>query len=99
MKYVTIGILALVLVGGGYYLYSQRATLFATGTPPSTEPQDVQPATTTAPSSASVIKEKEVIGQSVENRDIVAYHFGSGDKEVLFLAGIHGGYEWNTVLV
>jgi hypothetical protein len=40
-----------------------------------------------------------VIGSSFGERDITAYHFGSGDKEVLFIGGIHGGYSWNTTLV
>lgn len=53
-------------------------------------------------------KESEVIGQSVEKRDIVAYHFlsagaaetvASTTKEIIFVGGIHGGYEWNTALV
>jgi murein tripeptide amidase MpaA len=30
---------------------------------------------------------------------ITAYHYGTGDKEILFVGGIHGGYEWNTALV
>ncbi len=46
-----------------------------------------------------VNKEQTVIGKSVERRDILAYHYGTGDKELLFVGGIHGGYEWNTVLV
>ena len=41
----------------------------------------------------------EVIGLSTEGRDITAYHFGTGEKEILFVGGLHGGYEWNTVLV
>ncbi len=40
-----------------------------------------------------------VIGTSVEGRDITAYHYGKGDAELLFIGGIHGGYEWNTTLV
>ena len=42
---------------------------------------------------------QEVIGRSKEGRDIVAYHYGTGDKEVLFVGGIHGGYSWNTALL
>ena len=42
---------------------------------------------------------KTVIGESSEGRDIVAYHFGEGEKEVLFIGGIHGGYSWNTAMV
>ncbi len=40
-----------------------------------------------------------VIGKSVQARDIVAYNFGTGDTELLFVGGIHGGYSWNTALV
>lgn len=40
-----------------------------------------------------------VIGKSVLGKNITAYHYGSGDKELLFIGGIHGGYSWNTVLV
>lgn len=40
-----------------------------------------------------------VIGKSVEKRDITAYRFGTGETELLFVGGIHGGYSWNTALV
>ena len=42
---------------------------------------------------------KTIIGTSVENRKITAYHYGAGDTELLFIGGIHGGYSWNTALV
>ena len=32
-------------------------------------------------------------------RAIDAYSFGSGDTHLLFVGGIHGGYEWNTVVL
>lgn len=44
-------------------------------------------------------KEETIIGQSVKGEDIKAYHFGEGDKEVVFVGGIHGGYGWNTALL
>src|SRR3989344_1315906 len=102
MKYVTIAILVLVLLGGGYYVYTQRSTLFATANPPATEPPPAeQSSTTEATTSAPAVQAsgQEVLGKSVDDRDIVAYHFGTGSEELLFVAGIHGGYEWNTVLV
>ena len=40
-----------------------------------------------------------VIGQSVEGRDIDAYAYGNGPTHLLFVGGIHGGYEWNSVLL
>ncbi len=41
----------------------------------------------------------EVIGTSVEGRAIEAYTFGNGSDHILFVGGIHGGYEWNSVLL
>ena len=40
---------------------------------------------------------KIVIGASVEARPIEAYTFGTGETDLLFVGGIHGGYEANTV--
>jgi len=41
----------------------------------------------------------QVVGNSVEGRKIEAYTYGAGDSELLFIGGIHGGYEWNSVLL
>ncbi|HUF00286.1 MAG TPA: M14 family zinc carboxypeptidase [Anaerolineales bacterium] len=38
-----------------------------------------------------------IIGFSLAGRPIEAYTFGVGEKEYLIVAGIHGGYEWNTI--
>lgn len=38
-----------------------------------------------------------VIGFSVAGRAIEAFTFGVGEKEYLIVAGIHGGYEGNTI--
>lgn len=38
-----------------------------------------------------------VIGHSVSGRPIEVYTFGNGPKQVMIVAGIHGGYEWNTI--
>ncbi len=43
--------------------------------------------------------QKEVIGLSVDERDIETYTYGNGEKHLLFVSGIHGGYEWNSVLL
>ena len=39
------------------------------------------------------------VGTTVGGKSIQAYHFGDGAKEILFVGGIHGGYEWNTTLL
>jgi hypothetical protein len=40
-----------------------------------------------------------VIGTSVQGRPIESYSFGTGSTHVLFVGGMHGGYEWNSVLL
>jgi predicted deacylase len=42
---------------------------------------------------------QEVIGKSVAGRNIEAYTFGNGQTQLAFVGGIHGGYEWNSVLL
>lgn len=37
------------------------------------------------------------IGTSVQGRKIEAVTFGQGEKHLVFVGGIHGGYEWNGV--
>ena len=41
----------------------------------------------------------KVIGTSVQDRNIESYTYGTGDKHLVFIGGIHGGYEWNSVLL
>ena len=38
-----------------------------------------------------------VIGVSVEGRAIESFTFGRGVRNLMFVGGIHGGYEWNSV--
>ena len=38
-----------------------------------------------------------IIGFSLAARPIEVYTFGTGENEYLIVAGIHGGYEWNTI--
>lgn len=58
---------------------------------PEPEPAPEQPI---APAEA-----KQVIGTSVQGRAIEAYTYGHGSEHLLFVGGIHGGYEWNSVLL
>lgn len=39
----------------------------------------------------------DVIGKSVQGREIRAIWFGQGERWVAVVGGIHGGYEWNTI--
>jgi len=46
-----------------------------------------------------VTPKTEVIGTSVEGRAISATTYGTGGKHIVFVGGVHGGYEWNSTLL
>ncbi len=106
MKNLLLTLLVIGIVGfGAYYL---KQNFFPAVN--QIQEEEIQtntnqvPATTTVqkPPVVDVVpvdKTKTVIGTSIEGRPITAYHFGEGASELLFVGGIHGGYEWNTVLV
>lgn len=39
------------------------------------------------------------VGSSAEGRLIESYRFGFGTDVIIFVGGMHGGYEWNTILL
>lgn len=98
MKIIISILIVIIVLGTGVYFFSQRSQ--SPVDIPKEEPTDTLPpkddtqATTTASDES-----KTVIGTSVEGREIIAYHYGKGDTELLFVGGVHGGYSWNTVLV
>jgi len=104
-KFLIILITVLVLGGAMFYFLKYMADKIDSGTSDMTERAVVK---TTEPEPEPVpepvvvtpeVKTTTVIGSSVDGRDIVAYHFGTGEEELLFVAGMHGGYEWNTTLL
>src|SRR3990167_5460526 len=95
MKKAIILLLVVIVGVGAYFLFqssSDMADVVIDTTPSGDEQTD---AVNTGQDEGDVV----VIGKSVEGRDITAYHYGSGDKEILFVGGVHGGYSWNTALV
>lgn len=49
------------------------------------------------PTPTQITAKRIIIGKSVEGRYLEVFQFGSGSTERLIVAGIHGGYEWNTI--
>ena len=86
--------LLIVFVGAGFYLFSKKSDT-GSNVDVITDTSENSDITDTTP----VDNTKTVIGESVEGRDITAYHYGTGATELLFVGGIHGGYSWNTALV
>ncbi len=101
MKNWIIGILVLVVLSvGGYMIFggSGKSEEINRGQWGDITNLDNNQLATTTPT-AETNKEQTVIGKSVQGNDIKAFHFGTGAEEVLLVGGVHGGYEWNTILL
>lgn len=98
MKKTLIILIVLALVGVGVYFFINKTP--KTDTIVTTPPLDGSelPSPTATSTMEQIGEKKSSIGKSVDGRDISAYTYGNGAKELLFIGGIHGGYEWNTVL-
>ncbi|MEX0910130.1 MAG: M14 family metallopeptidase [Candidatus Paceibacterota bacterium] len=96
MNKILVFLIVLVVIGvGSFFFFTREVNDIDVDLE---EENPVEVATTTE--EEVVENEPEtVIGSSVSGEDIVAYHFGEGEDELLFVGGIHGGYSWNTALV
>src|ERR1035437_9462402 len=103
MKNIIITILVIIIVGfGGYFIIKSLS-----GSADVAKVSDVTVGVTTpsgnelATGTPATVQDKTqtIIGKSVGGRDIIAYHYGVGTTEIIFVGGIHGGYSWNTTLV
>lgn len=89
-RWIVVGVAVLILGGVGvWFLLPERSVA------PTEYVVDEQPVATTTPARQT----KRVVGMSVEGRSIESYRYGTGDTRVLFVGGIHGGYEWNSTLL
>jgi len=78
-------------------------------TPSYTQPSPTNPNTKTPKSSRTptapiptstpirIAPRPTIIGYSVKGQSIEVFRFGYGTKERMIVAGVHGGYEWNTI--
>ncbi len=104
MKYVIFAAAVLLVLGATYYYFSSsNNNVYEAPNTTETTPNNEAPAVTepmdTPTAETPTRQPREVIGSSAAGNDIVAYHFGDGDTELLFVGGIHGGYSANTSLV
>jgi len=101
VKNIIITLLVIVVAGFGLYFLLPKPSPSdkdiyenTTNIPEQPEEQTVVVATSTPQQTNPT-----TIGKSTEGKDISLYQYGDGDTEILFVGGIHGGYEWNTVLL
>ncbi|MEJ0053123.1 MAG: M14 family metallopeptidase [bacterium] len=91
-----VAVVVIILIGIGAYFFTKTAPAPVTSGETASSTVPVPEATQgTAQSDGKT----SVIGTSAGGNAITAYHYGTGDAELLFVGGIHGGYEWNTALV
>lgn len=102
MKKLIYALILLLLAGGLFYFFilktdTEEPLPEVTPTP---EPEYPAIAPEPEPEPGDVRDDTEtVIGYSVNQNPITAYHYGTGNTELLFIGGMHGGYSWNTALV
>jgi hypothetical protein len=108
---ITVLIIALVAVGAYFLIQSLSSSDLGTNMPEGNNEEESQGTSTdvivpqggdedvNGNSEGEADKKESVIGASAGGHNLTAYHFGSGEKELIFVGGIHGGYAWNTVLV
>ncbi|HLB65795.1 MAG TPA: M14 family zinc carboxypeptidase [Anaerolineales bacterium] len=71
---------------------------FAAVQPPTATPASTIATPSASPTPATLSAPAPlVIGASVAGRPLEAYRFGEGRSRRMMVAGIHGGYEWNTI--
>jgi len=77
--------------------YSPESTFKPTSTLVDTRVPSVThtPSVTTAPLPST----SYLLGYSTKLNPIEVYKFGNGPEQMVFIGGIHGGYEWNTILL
>lgn len=90
-KYVG-GLIAIILIAVATWLF------FFNETPTPVEPEVVPPSVE-EPAPEVVVETIKIIGYSVEGRAIESYTYGTGTTTLLFVGGVHGGYEWNSTLL
>ena len=88
-KYIIAGaLLTLGVVGLAMWVYWPA---------PSAPAVAVPPVASDTPTAAIATSTQSIIGTSVEARAIEVYTFGTGPNDLLFVGGVHGGYEANSV--
>ena len=83
--------LVLIISAGWLFYFNESAPL------PEPTPEVATPPLVTTPE--VVVEKIKTIGYSVEGRAIETYTYGTGSTTLLFVGGVHGGYEWNSTVL
>ena len=92
-KQIIGAVLVLIAMSVAVFVFVTREKVREEKTTPLEKPSEV------VVGSVEPIPVQKVIGTSVQGRGILAYTYGTGSTTLMFVGGIHGGYEWNSVLL
>jgi predicted deacylase len=90
LKYLLLALFVLAIGGLIFFNFSKDDV-------PMPVVEEIEPVTEVE--TKPVTEKVKNIGTSVEGRIIERYQYGEGSTTLLFVGGIHGGYEWNSTLV
>ena len=96
---IVIAICCIALFGATlFFLSSLRKEAVKINTP---KTNTAAPVTVPAQPAETKVSDPRIdsLGFSVKGRKIQSYTFGNGKKLLVFAGGIHGGYEWNSVIL
>jgi hypothetical protein len=80
-KRIVVAVIVLVVLGVLVFVFGRPAAK------PIPQPVD----------DSKYVPVQKVIGTSVEGRKIESFTYGKGSAHIVFVGGMHGGYEWNSV--
>jgi hypothetical protein len=87
LKFLLFGLIAAAVIGGVFFVFRDKDEPLPPAAPIVNLPPEV------------VYPVRAVVGHSVEGRPIESYTYGTGTDRLVFVGGVHGGYEWNSVLL
>ncbi len=90
-KYIGVGALVILIVATAWLFFFSETQMPVGPIAPTPEVETPAPEVT-----MPTIK---ILGYSVEGRAIESYTYGTGTTTLLFVGGVHGGYEWNSTLL
>jgi len=111
MKNILLAVVALLIIGAGVYFFMSNDSEMNPSYEKPTPMDDSNLANENLPNEnennpaedEEVVElergAESIVGTSEDGKNILAYHFGEGEKEVLLIGNIHGGYSWNTALL
>ncbi len=89
--YLGLGVIGILIIISATLIYTHEVAEAPT--------EKAEPAVPVVAPIIVATSSSQSIGTSVDGHPIMSHTFGTGSTTVLFVGGIHGGYEWNSTLL